>query len=51
MYALKQDGAGRNAPVFEGSDAGQTVHIIGRWINTKGETGPISETVSATIPG
>ena len=36
---------------FDGADGGKTVHIIGRWVNTKGEAGPISETVSATIPG
>ncbi len=36
---------------FDGVDGGTTVHIIGRWVNTKGEPGPISETVSATIPG
>ena len=36
---------------FDGADGGKTVHIIGRWVNTKGEVGPISETVSATIPG
>ena len=36
---------------FDGADGGKTVHIIGRWVSTKGEPGPISETVSATIPG
>ncbi len=36
---------------FDGADGGKTVHIIGRWVNTKGEPGPISETVSATVPG
>jgi hypothetical protein len=36
---------------FDGADGGKTVHIIGRWVNTRGEPGPISETVSATIPG
>lgn len=36
---------------FDGADGGKTVHIIGRWLNTKGEPGPISETVSATVPG
>ena len=35
---------------FDGADGGKTVHIIGRWVNTRGEPGPISETVSATIP-
>lgn len=36
---------------FDGADGGKTVHIIGRWVSTKGEAGPISETVSATVPG
>ncbi len=25
--------------------------FIGRWVNRRGEAGPLSETVSATIPG
>jgi hypothetical protein len=32
-------------------DAGKTVHFVGRWQNTRGEHGPLSETVSATAPG
>ena len=36
---------------FDGVDGGKTAHIIGRWVSTRGEPGPISETVSATIPG
>ena len=36
---------------FDGSDAGQMGHWMLRWVNTKGEPGPWSETVSATIPG
>lgn len=36
---------------FDGSDANKTVHFIGRWQNTRGEHGPLSETVSATVPG
>jgi hypothetical protein len=34
---------------FEGADGGKTAHYMGRWVNTKGETGPWSEIVSATI--
>jgi len=34
---------------FEGADAGKTVHYMLRWINTRGETGPWSETISVTI--
>lgn len=36
---------------FDGSEANQTVHFIGRWISTRNEPGPLSETVSATVPG
>ncbi len=34
---------------FEGADAGKTVHYMLRWVNTRGETGPWSETISVTI--
>lgn len=37
--------------VFDGADAGKPVHFIGRWQSTRGDKGPISETVSATVPG
>lgn len=36
---------------FDGSEANQTAHFIGRWMSTRNEPGPLSETVSATIPG
>lgn len=36
---------------FAGAQANKTAHFILRWINTRGEVGPISETVSATVPG
>lgn len=26
-------------------------HFMGRWQNTRGEKGPVCETVSATVPG
>lgn len=32
-----------------GADAGKPVHYLGRWKNTRGEVGPWSETVIATI--
>jgi hypothetical protein len=35
--------------VFDGAQGGQIAHIIGQWVSTRGEVGPISETVSATI--
>lgn len=34
-----------------GADAGKTAHYILRWVNTRGEKGPWSETVAATIGG
>jgi len=34
---------------FDPADFGQTAYWIGRWSNTRGETGPISETVAATV--
>lgn len=33
----------------QGADAGKPVHYLGRWKNTRGEFGPWSETVVATI--
>ena len=34
---------------FEGADAGKTAYYMLRWINTRGETGPWSSTISGTI--
>ena len=34
---------------YDGSDAGKTAHYMLRWANTRGEQGPWSQTVSATI--
>lgn len=34
---------------FKGADGGKTAHYMLRWVNTKGENGPWSETASATI--
>ena len=34
---------------YDGEDAGQIAHYMLRWVNTRGEFGPWSETVSATI--
>ena len=36
---------------FESADAGKTAWWALRWVNSKGEHGPWSATVSATIPG
>jgi len=34
---------------FEGEDGGKSANYMARWENTKGEVGPWSEIVSATI--
>lgn len=34
---------------YDGEHAGQTVYYMLRWVNAKGEAGPWSQTVSATI--
>jgi hypothetical protein len=36
---------------YNGEDAGKVAHYMLRWVNTKGEQGPWSQTVSATITG
>ncbi|MCS6924236.1 MAG: hypothetical protein NZM10_07665 [Fimbriimonadales bacterium] len=36
---------------YTGETAGQTVHYILRWRTARGEVGPISETLSATVTG
>ena len=36
---------------YEGSDAGKMVHYWLRWVNTRNEPGPWSETISVTISG
>jgi len=35
--------------VFDGADAGKVAHYMLRWVNRRGERGPWSQTVSATI--
>ncbi len=35
--------------VYDASQAGETVHYLLRWENTRGEVGPWSETISASI--
>jgi hypothetical protein len=37
--------------IYGGEDAGKVAHYMLRWVNTKGEQGPWSQTVSATITG
>jgi len=36
---------------YSGEVAGQTVHYILRWRTARGEVGPMSETLSATVVG
>jgi hypothetical protein len=36
---------------YDESDAGKVAHYMLRWVNSKGETGPWSQTVNATITG
>ncbi|EDX73626.1 hypothetical protein MC7420_6674 [Coleofasciculus chthonoplastes PCC 7420] len=36
---------------FSGEDVGKTAYFMLRWVNTKGESGPWSQTVSMMIPG
>jgi hypothetical protein len=36
---------------YKGEEAGKMAHYMLRWVNTRGETGPWSATVSATIGG
>lgn len=37
--------------IFDAADAGKMAHWMMRWINTRGEPGPWSETLSFTITG
>jgi hypothetical protein len=39
------------ADSIDGADAGKTAHFVGRSVSTRGEPGPLSESVSATVPG
>ena len=34
---------------FDGADGGKQAHYMLRWVNTRGETGPWTETATATI--
>lgn len=35
---------------FESEDGGKTANYLLRWVNTKGEAGPWSQVISATVP-
>ncbi|NOS99123.1 MAG: hypothetical protein HOP29_00670 [Phycisphaerales bacterium] len=34
---------------FDGPDGGKNAHYLLRWVNTRGEKGPWSETATATV--
>ena len=38
-----------DAHEYPGTDGGKQAHYMLRWVNTRGETGPWSETATATI--
>lgn len=46
---LATDTASPYTATFNGADAGKTAYYMLRWINTRSERGPWSQTVSATI--
>jgi len=48
-HYLATDTATPYAVEYDGADAGKIAHYMLRWVNTRGERGPWSQTVSATI--
>jgi len=48
---LALDTASPYVAEFDGADAGKTAYYMLRWVTTRGEKGPWSETVAATIAG
>jgi hypothetical protein len=48
---LALDTASPYTAEFEGADAGKTAYYMLRWVTTRGEKGPWSETIAATISG
>ena len=51
LHFLATDTRTRYVAQFDQADAGKTAYYWLRWENTKGETGPRSAMVSATITG
>lgn len=41
---------GRIVANFSGADIGKFAHFYGRWVNTRGELGPLSATLSLIVP-
>jgi hypothetical protein len=50
-HYLATDTATPYTAEYEGADGGKIAHYMLRWVNTRGERGPWSQTVSATITG
>lgn len=48
---LATDTATPYLATFDAADAGKSVHYFCRWVNTRNQPGPWSETVTATISG
>lgn len=48
-HYLATDTATPYTAEYDGADAGKIAHYMLRWVNTRGERGPWSQTVSATI--
>jgi hypothetical protein len=48
---LALDTASPYTAEYPGADAGKTAYYLLRWVTTRGEKGPWSETVAATITG
>lgn len=48
---LALDTASSYLAEYSGEHAGKTAYYMLRWVNTRGEKGPLSETVAATIVG
>lgn len=51
LHFIAMDTATPYVKVYDGADANKSAHYMLRWVNRKGETGPWSQTVSATIGG
>lgn len=48
---LALDTASPYTAEYSGEESGKTAHYLLRWVSTRGEKGPWSETVSATVAG
>ena len=48
---LALDTASHYTAEYPGADAGKTAYYMLRWVTTRGDKGPWSETLAATIAG